>query len=191
MRMPSESAAPLFQEMEAIVEVLDISDFLDPHQIGGFIGKKGCNLKRIEYNNKVILQLEQEIENDSVKVRLTGMPNAVEAAKIEIYELLLIILRGSFCHTTKIPKRYVGPLIGKRGTRIENIRLTTGARINVGETGKDGFTTLQIIGTFRQIVAATNMIKERVDSVRNPNSVYERPDRREFHEVLNEVIDDY
>ncbi|KAK6042669.1 KH domain protein [Cooperia oncophora] len=177
--------------MEAVVEVVDISDFLDKHQIGGFIGKKGWNLKRIEQNNKVIMQMEQDHENDCIKIRLTGMPNAVEAAKIDIHELLLQILRGSFCHTTKVPKQYIGPIIGKKGTRIENIRLTTGARVNIGGTEKDGFTTLKIIGNFHQIVAATNMIKERIDSVGATNSVYERPDRQEFHEVLNELIDDY
>nr|CDJ93780.1 K Homology domain containing protein [Haemonchus contortus] len=177
--------------MEAIVEVIDISDLLDKRQIGAFIGKKGCNLKRIEQSNKVFMQLEQELDGSIVKVRITGMPYAVEAAKIDIYELLLILIRGSFCHTTKIPKRYVGPLIGRKGTKIENIRLVTGARINIGETDKNGFTTLQIFGKYRQIVAATNMIKERVDTVATSDSVYERPDRLEFHELLNEVIDDY
>uniref|UniRef100_W6NGT0 K Homology domain containing protein n=1 Tax=Haemonchus contortus TaxID=6289 RepID=W6NGT0_HAECO len=137
------------------------------------------------------MQSEQELDGNIVKVRITGMPYAVEAAKIDIYELLLILIRGSFCHTTKIPKRYVGPLIGRKGTKIENIRLVTGARINIGETDKNGFTTLQIFGKYRQIVAATNMIKERVDTVATSDSVYERPDRLEFHELLNEVIDDY
>ncbi|KAK5980340.1 K domain containing protein [Trichostrongylus colubriformis] len=177
--------------MEAIVELVNISDLLDKRHIGSFIGKKGSNFRRIEQNNKVIMQLEQDPEKDSIKVRLTGMQSAVDAAKIEIHELLLAIIRESFCHTTKIPKKYVGPLIGKKGTKIENIRYTTGARINFVDVPKDDSTIIEITGTFRQIVAATNLIKERIDSVESAYSVYERPDREEFHEVLNEVIDDY
>ncbi|KIH47695.1 KH domain protein [Ancylostoma duodenale] len=99
--------------MSAVVKVVDITHLIDKRHIGMFIGKKGCNLKRIETETKVIVQIEKEDEENAVKIRLTGLPMAVEAAQIEVYELALQILRQSFCHSTKIPSRCVGPLIGK------------------------------------------------------------------------------
>ncbi|EYB97043.1 hypothetical protein Y032_0143g2356 [Ancylostoma ceylanicum] len=99
--------------MSAVVRVVDITNLIDRRHIGMFIGKKGCNLKKIETETKVIVQIEKGDEENTVKVRLTGLPLAVEAAQIEVYELALQILRQSFCHSTKVPNRFVGPLIGK------------------------------------------------------------------------------
>ncbi|RCN25965.1 KH domain protein [Ancylostoma caninum] len=108
--------------MSAVVKVVDITHLIDKRHIGMFIGRKGCNLKRIETETRVytcicecgvIVQIEKEDEESAVKIRLTGLPMAVEAAQIEVYELALQILRQSFCHSTKIPSRFVAPLIGE------------------------------------------------------------------------------
>lgn len=175
--------------MGSIVEVIDITELLDQRHIGRLIGKGGSNLRAIERITKAIVHVEKEQGGKSgIKVRITGLQGAVDAAKIEIHELLLGILRESFCHATAVPNRFVGPLIGKNGNKIDNIRMTTGARIKIGAS-KDGFTSVYVFGTFHKIVAAVNMIKERVDSV-SAVSVYDRPDRREFFEKLDEVMDD-
>ncbi|KAK6731587.1 hypothetical protein RB195_007818 [Necator americanus] len=154
-----------------------------------FIGKKGRNLKKIEKDTKVIMQIEKD-EKEGVRVRLTGLPLAVEAARIEIHELLLQILRRSFCHSTKIPNQLVGPLIGKNGKNIEAIRNISGVKIDIGCNGDDGFTQLHIYGDYWNIVLAVNMMKERFDNFKSNLSVYERPDRKEFFEQLRDSLDD-
>ncbi|WKX92126.1 hypothetical protein Q1695_010283 [Nippostrongylus brasiliensis] len=139
-------------------------------------------------DDKAILQLETDADS-CIRVRITGVPLAVAAAKIEIHELVLAIIRESFRHTVTVPSRFVGLIIGRNGKKIENVKLTTGANIKIGRN-ENGFTKVSIVGNYRRIVAAVTMIKDRVDSVGTATSVYDRPDRQEFHELLNEAMGD-
>ncbi|WKX92125.1 hypothetical protein Q1695_010283 [Nippostrongylus brasiliensis] len=174
--------------MASIIELVDLTKLIDNRHLGCFIGKKGCNLKRIEQSTKAILQLETDADS-CIRVRITGVPLAVAAAKIEIHELVLAIIRESFRHTVTVPSRFVGLIIGRNGKKIENVKLTTGANIKIGRN-ENGFTKVSIVGNYRRIVAAVTMIKDRVDSVGTATSVYDRPDRQEFHELLNEAMGD-
>ncbi|VDM65723.1 unnamed protein product [Strongylus vulgaris] len=130
--------------MTAASKVFDLTDLLDRRHIGILIGKNGFNLKRIQNKTKAILQMERKEGDKTIKLCITGLPLAVEAARIEIHELLLQILR-------------------KNGHRIENIKSISGAQLDLG-WDENGFTSLKIYGDYRRIVLATNMVKERLDT---------------------------
>ncbi|VDK81471.1 unnamed protein product, partial [Cylicostephanus goldi] len=101
---------PLPRKM-AVVKVVDITNLLCDKNLGIFIGRNGINIKRIQSESKVILQIERCEGDGTLRLRLTGAPMAIEAALIEIHELLLEIIRQSFCHVLLLPSHWVGHII--------------------------------------------------------------------------------
>ncbi|KJH42161.1 KH domain protein [Dictyocaulus viviparus] len=120
-------------------------------------------------------------DKHDIKVRLTGQPNAITIAKLEICELAIKILRRSFCHCVRIPSGAIPSIIGRHGNKINNIRNMTDVKVNVGDKEDDG--------SFHAIVTAMIMIKECVDNIGIKTSGYERSDRK-FFDKINDIIDD-
>ncbi|CAJ0596384.1 unnamed protein product [Cylicocyclus nassatus] len=102
----------LLPRQMAVVKVVDITNLLCDKNLGIFIGRNGINMKRIQGEAKVILQIELCEGDGTLRLRITGTPLAVEAALIEIHELLLEIIRQSFCHVQILPSHWVGHIIG-------------------------------------------------------------------------------
>ncbi|KAL6742804.1 hypothetical protein Aduo_015913 [Ancylostoma duodenale] len=62
--------------------------FAEPHAIGSIIGKDGCNLKRLQRNFRVRVEIDNNTGTSFRKISITGTEESVALAEIRITQLI-------------------------------------------------------------------------------------------------------
>lgn len=105
---------------------------------------------------------KRQQELDEVVIR--GPKEKADKAREEIYALYQWLRDNSFTTTVTVQRKQLPSLIGAGGSSMEELRQTTGAKIDIlgerDDTG-GGLVEVHIKGTKSQIAAAKNIIEER------------------------------
>lgn len=100
-------------------------------------------------------------EPDEVIVK--GPKKGADEARDEILSLLQYLKDNSHTATVSVQSSQVPSLIGQRGSGMDELRQTTGARIDVPNARdvKDGKVEIQIKGTKSQVAQAKKILEEK------------------------------
>ncbi|KAF6835954.1 RNA binding effector protein Scp160 (KH domain-containing protein) [Colletotrichum musicola] len=100
-------------------------------------------------------------EPDEVIVR--GPKKGADEARDEILSLLQYLKDNSFTATVSVQQKQVPSIIGQGGAALEELRVATGAKIDI-PSGRDAETVeIQIKGTKSQVAAAKKALEEKRD----------------------------
>lgn len=95
----------------------------DPGLVGEIVGKAGANIKALQEELKV----EIDVDKAALSLRLTGAPDALDAATVKLQALFEKFARE---HATMFVDRNLIPqVIGKGGATIKALQEETGAQI--------------------------------------------------------------
>ncbi|KAJ2824524.1 hypothetical protein GGI24_003384, partial [Coemansia furcata] len=157
--------------------------------VGLIIGRSGSNLKGIEQQHGVRIQMNADFDkrDPERKISIDGPPSAADAAKRDIMDFIdrhqqtprappaagggyAEPQNGGGMTTILVPSSKVGLIIGRGGENIRDIQFSSGARIQVQpDSGRGGLERpIQLIGAPEQIEVARARIMEIVSSERGP-----------------------
>uniref|UniRef100_A0A1I7TD22 KH domain-containing protein n=1 Tax=Caenorhabditis tropicalis TaxID=1561998 RepID=A0A1I7TD22_9PELO len=172
---------------------LPIHRYLDPSFIGQFIGHEGINIYKIEKENRVALDIWKNETENSI-VRITGPYWNLKSAVNDVMVLITKIRNSNQRYHFQIPHKDVGFLIGKNGTKINEIKLSSNVDVHFdrsdnkpeGEEEKHE-TTVAVQGDYQQILTGLRLIFDRLMS-KGQKSLYDDPRTRQFAESLMESL---
>ncbi|KAJ2812139.1 hypothetical protein H4S07_001607 [Coemansia furcata] len=157
--------------------------------VGLIIGRSGSNLKGIEQQHGVRIQMNADFDkrDPERKISIDGPPPAADAAKRDIMDFIdrhqqtprappaagggyAEPQNGGGMTTILVPSSKVGLIIGRGGENIRDIQFSSGARVQVQpDSGRGGLERpIQLIGAPEQIEVARARIMEIVSSERGP-----------------------
>jgi transcription antitermination factor NusA-like protein len=152
------------------------------------IGAKGTQVQRLEdrYNVRVQFPRSAHVPSDSDslvdgsdagtarnsrtnqapdEVIVRGPKKGADACREELLSLLQYTIDTSQTATVSVAKKQIPQIIGQGGKEMENIRQTTGAKIDIpnGDTPTDaaGRVELKIKGTKKQVEDARKLLEEK------------------------------
>ncbi|KAF2624551.1 RNA binding effector protein-like protein Scp160 [Macroventuria anomochaeta] len=146
------------------------------------IGAQGKQVERLQTRYGVRVNFPRRAKNDdnadaasqqnakggqkSDEVIVRGPKKGADEARDEILSLLQYIVDNSNTDTISVAQSQIPQLIGSGGREMENLRLTTGAQIDVpgAREGADpsGRAEIKIKGTKQQVQEAKKILQERV-----------------------------
>ncbi|KAK1994423.1 KH domain-containing protein [Colletotrichum falcatum] len=104
---------------------------------------------------------KRQQEPDEVIVR--GPKKGADEARDEILSLLQYLKDNSFTATVSVQQKQVPSIIGQGGAALEELRVSSGAKIDI-PSGRDADTVdIQIKGTKSQVAAAKKALEEKRD----------------------------
>jgi len=122
--------------------------------IAKIIGKKGAQIKTIRDETGAHVDARDQTQ-DPCQVKLLGSPDACEAARQKILEIIEQAKHKKGL-VLEIPRAKIGKVIGIRGAQVHEIQTTTGAKVDVD---KDCDPCKVVIGgDDAQVAAAQNII---------------------------------
>ncbi|WFC95639.1 hypothetical protein MBRA1_002291 [Malassezia brasiliensis] len=138
-------AQRLADEQTAIVEV-------PAALVGVVIGPGGKYVSRLQDKYDVHIHFPAERGRDAGHVSVRGSKKGVAGARAEILELVAYEQETSHTDTLHVPPAAVPRVLGRAGATINQLRLDTGAQIDLER--KDGGATLRLRGTRAAVDAA-------------------------------------
>ncbi|KAI8273407.1 Vigilin 1 [Colletotrichum sp. SAR11_57] len=156
---------------------------VDPKFHRELIGSGGSVTNRLQSKYKVLIFFprsgksnKDEEENDAAsdagkpkrvqnpdEVIVRGPKKGADEARDEILSLLQYLKDTSFTATVSVQQKQVPSIIGQGGAALDELRQTTGAKIDI-PSGRDAETVeIQIKGTKSQVAAAKKALEEKRD----------------------------
>lgn len=162
-----------------------------PQYHGELIGPRGQQINRLQDRYDVRIQFPRTTRQDQGnaetdsrseagsrtprnlgpdEVEIRGPKRGAEQARSEILDLLQYITDNSYTASITIPAKFVPRVVGPQGREIDQIRLSTGAQIEVpknkGEdnTNVDGKAEITIKGTKKSVEEARKILEEKAKS---------------------------
>ena len=157
---------------------------IDPKFHRELIGAQGAQINRLQTRYKVLIFFPRTAkstkDDESVaeagsdvgkprrqqaadEVIVRGPKKGADEARDEILSLLQYLKDNSFTATVSVQQKQLPSLIGSGGAVLDQLRQTTGARIDVPSSrdASDGFSEIQIKGTKAQVAAAKKILDEK------------------------------
>ena len=134
-------------------------DFIDVPKrlVGRLMGMRGTTIATIAQRSGTFINARDQSQ-DPVKVKITGPAECIKMAKELIWAIVLDedAVRQSTGVVLNIPIAKIGKVIGVRGTKIQEIKMDTGAKINISKDCNP--CRVHITGQEENIVNATRLI---------------------------------
>jgi heterogeneous nuclear rnp K-like protein 2 len=158
-------------------------------QMGTIIGKQGARIKELQQNYNVKIVASKDFLHNSTErlVEMQGTPDAIEDATKILARCLMedwhSITGTSYytptprmggnrrasnsneeTRTVQFPSEMVGCLIGKAGSRIQEIRKVSGAQITIAPSDDaDGQRQFTLVGPSRSIDKALSFLNQNME----------------------------
>ncbi|KAJ2740746.1 hypothetical protein GGI20_005643 [Coemansia sp. BCRC 34301] len=185
-------------EVEPAFGAASMIEFMVPAPLVGLIiGRAGSNLRGIEQQHGVRIQLDPDFDRRDAerKITIEGPAQPSEAARLDIMDFIDRhqqqqqqpfrappgdmpaygdqaggLSSSSGMTTIMVPSSKVGLIIGRGGESIRDIQFSSGARVQVQpDNGRGGLERpVQLIGAPEQIEVARSRIMEIISSERGP-----------------------
>ena len=157
---------------------------IDPKFHRELIGAQGTQINRLQTRYKVVIffprsakpakEDEPVADNASVaekpqrqqaadEVIVRGSKKGADEARDELLSLLQYLKDNSYTATVTVQQKQLPSLIGTGGAGMEDLRQTTGARIDIpnGRDSSDGQVEILLKGTQSQVAAAKKILQEK------------------------------
>lgn len=158
---------------------------IDPKFHRELIGAQGSQINRLQTRYKVLIffprsaksarddESNADVASEAGKPRRQQAPDEVivrgpkkgaDEAREEILSLLQYLRDNSFTATVSFRQKQLPSLIGSGGAGMEQLRQTTGAKIDIPNNGRDSIDAvveIQIKGTKAQVAAAKKILEEK------------------------------
>lgn len=156
---------------------------IKPQYHRDLIGAKGSQVNRLQdrYNVRINFPRSNNTDDDAAteggasqrnfraqaadEVVIRGPRRGADEARDELLNLLQWTVDNSYTDTVSVAQSQIPSLIGAQGREMENLRLTTGASIDVpnAREGADasGRVPIKLKGTKKQVEEAKKLIQER------------------------------
>ncbi|MBE3043332.1 hypothetical protein IMZ48_12330, partial [Candidatus Bathyarchaeota archaeon] len=154
---------------------------IDPKFHREIIGKEGSQVNKLQDRYKVLIFFprsakptpedqgdassdagkpkRQQQASDEVVVR--GPSKGADAARDELVSLHHYLRDNSHTVTVKIQQKQVPSLIGQGGSALEDLRLSTGAKIDIPADRSTEMVEVQLKGTKDQVAAAKKVLEQK------------------------------
>lgn len=156
---------------------------IDPKFHRELIGAQGAQINRLQTRYKVLIffpRTKKETKDDESvaetsdagkprrqqapdEVIVRGPKKGADEARDEILSLLQYLKDTSFTATVTVRQKQLPSLIGSGGAALEELRSTTGARIDIpgARESPEAEVEIQIKGTKTQVAAAKKLLEEK------------------------------
>ncbi|KKA27314.1 hypothetical protein TD95_004008 [Thielaviopsis punctulata] len=155
---------------------------IDPKFHRELIGAQGSTINRLQTRYKVLIFFPRVAKastsdsdsddgsNDDSKphrqqgadeVIIRGPKKGADEARDEIFSLFQYLKENSFVSTVVVKQKQVPSIIGQGGAALDQLRQTTGARIDIPGNRDTEDVEIQIKGTKAQVQAAEKLLKEQ------------------------------
>lgn len=103
-------------------------------------------------------------KQDLIQARMNILDGRIQDVQYSSHAALSTGLDAETTQTVEmpIPNEYIGSIIGKRGSKITEIRYDSNSKINIRDSEKEGERTISITGTKASIQIAKAMIQQRI-----------------------------
>ncbi|KAJ2882462.1 hypothetical protein H4R27_003428 [Coemansia aciculifera] len=179
-----DSRSRRFEVEPAFGESSQVEFMVPAALVGLIIGRSGSNLRGIEQQHGVRIQMNADFDKRDTerKITIEGSASASERARLDIMDFIdrhqtsrppayaEQAPQAGGMTTILVPSSKVGLIIGRGGENIRDIQFSSGARVQVQpDSGRGGLERpIQLIGAPEQIEAARARIMEIVSSERGP-----------------------
>ena len=157
---------------------------IDPKFHRELIGPQGTQINRLQTRYKVVIFFprtakptkddesvadaaseagKQRRQQAADEVIVRGPKKGADEAREELLNLVLYLKDNSFTASVTVQQKQLPSLIGSGGAGMEELRQTTGARVDIpnGRENPDGMVEIQIKGTKAQVAAAKKILDEK------------------------------
>jgi predicted PilT family ATPase len=179
---------------------------VDPKFHRELIGAQGGQINRLQTRYKVLIFFPRSAKNakdddstaDSAsdagkgrrqqaadEVIIRGPKRGADDAREELLSLLQYLKDNSFTASVTVQKKQLPSLIGSGGSALEELRQTTGAKIDVpgARESEEDQVEIQIKGTKTQVAAAKKILEEK-KAVFDDTVVRKIEVERKYHKAL-------
>ena len=179
---------------------------VDPKFHRELIGAQGSQINRLQTRYKVLIFFPRSAKNakdddstaDSAsdagkgrrqqaadEVIIRGPKRGADDAREELLSLLQYLKDNSFTASVTVQKKQLPSLIGSGGSALEELRQTTGAKIDVpgARESEEDQVEIQIKGTKTQVAAAKKILEEK-KAVFDDTVVRKIEVERKYHKAL-------
>lgn len=153
---------------------------IDPKFHRELIGKEGTQINRLQDRYKVLIffprsakatsEEQTDASSDAGKPKRQQAPDEVvvrgpsrgaDGAREELLSLHQYLRDNSFTATVTIQQKQVPSLIGQGGSALEELRLSTGAKIDIPADRNVEMVEVQLKGTKEQVAAAKKVLEQK------------------------------
>lgn len=153
---------------------------IDPKFHRELIGKEGSQINRLQDRYKVLIffprsakatsEDQGDTSSDAGKpkrqqaadeVVVRGPSKGADGARDELLSLHQYLKDTSFTATVNVQQKQVPSLIGQGGSALEELRLSTGAKIDIPADRNTEIVEVQLKGTKEQVAAAKKILEEK------------------------------
>jgi polyribonucleotide nucleotidyltransferase len=155
---------------------------IDPKFHRELIGKEGTQINRLQNRYKVLIFFPRSAKpaaEDSAadsasetgkparrqqnpdEVIIRGPKKGADEARDELFSLHQYLKDNSYTATVTIQQKQVPSLIGQGGSALEELRLATGAKIDIPADRDVETVEVQLKGTKAQVAAAKKVLEEK------------------------------
>ncbi|KAH8897083.1 hypothetical protein GQ53DRAFT_818371 [Thozetella sp. PMI_491] len=157
---------------------------IDPKFHRELIGPQGNQINRLQTRYKVVIffpRTSKPVKDDEStadaasvagkpqrqqapdEVIVRGPKKGADEAREELLSLLQYLKDNSFSATVSVQQKQLPSLIGAGGAGMDELRQSTGARIDIpnGRENPDGVVEIQVKGTKAQVAAAKKILEEK------------------------------
>lgn len=153
---------------------------IDPKFHRELIGKEGTQINRLQDRYKVLIffprsaKATSEDQGDASsdmgkpkrqqapdEVVVRGPSKGADGARDELLSLYQYLKDNSFTATVTIQQKQVPSLIGQGGSALEELRLSTGAKIDIPADRNVEMVEVQLKGTKEQVAAAKKVLEQK------------------------------
>jgi len=148
--------------------------------VGYLLGKGGTQCREIEIETSAQVRVDQGTRSLGYStVRINGTVASVKAAKQRVHEILdKVGGMPGLNHTVQlcIEQRWVGWLLGARGSGIREIEAASGCKVSINQSTKAlGYSVAQVTGSADQITIANELINDKLQRA-NPTGTSQTMD---------------
>lgn len=161
----AEAKARLASQAQRLADEQTATLAVPSELFGSIIGQGGKYVTRLQEKYDVRINFPQDRKAAKGEVSIRGTKKGVEAAKAEILELIAYEQENGHVETFDVPSKAVPRILGKSGAMINQIRIDTGAEVDLERDGQKA--ALRLRGSkdaVAQARAAISEIVERVES---------------------------
>ncbi|KAL4402923.1 RNA binding protein [Malassezia pachydermatis] len=174
-----EAKARLQAQAQRLADEVTVRINVPNDMHGALIGQGGKYVSRLQDKYDVRINFPHAGGDDSLKpdeVSIRGGKKGVAEAKAELLELLAYEQERSNSESMSVSARAIPRILGRGGAMINQLRLTTGAQIDVesepSRGSREGTASLRLRGAPAQIAEAKNAIQSIVDQVESEAEIF-------------------
>lgn len=153
---------------------------IDPKFHRELIGKEGAQINRLQDRYKVLIffprsaKVASEDQGDTSsdagkpkrqqpadEVVVRGPSKGADGVRDELLSLHQYLKDNSFTATVNVQQKQVPSLIGQGGSALEELRLSTGAKIDIPADRSTEIVEVQLKGTKEQVAAAKKILEQK------------------------------